>query len=87
MDKKQVIPDTPSLYSELLAAGVPMDHHESDLYVKLTTVSAGIIRAYEIGKHAHPFVSQQDGSVWYEVPFAYLPFWEAVERRSDGGKR
>ncbi len=32
-----------SIYKQMLAAGVPVDHHESDLYVKVDAVAARIL--------------------------------------------
>lgn len=67
-----------SLYKELVAAGVPIDHHESDLYVLDTRVARGILAAH--GKKGTPFTSQVDGRRWIDVPFAYEPFWEKASR-------
>lgn len=67
-----------SVYKELVAAGVPIDHHESDLYVLDTRVARGILAAH--GKKGTPFTSQVDGKRWLDVPFAYEPFWEKKSR-------
>jgi hypothetical protein len=67
-----------SLYKELVAAGVPIDHHESDLYVLDTRVARGILAAH--GKKGTAFTSQVDGRRWIDVPFAYEPFWEKASR-------
>lgn len=62
-----------SLYSELLAAGVEMGNHYSDLYVKASPASLGIILRHRAP--VNPFRSNIDGSMWYDVPFAYDPYW------------
>ncbi len=64
-----------SLYTELLAAGVPLDSHESDLYAKLTPESERIVRAS--GRSFTVFTSQIDGQRWYDLPFAFDPWWDA----------
>jgi len=64
-----------SLYDELLAAGVPLDNHESDLYVKDTPEARAILAKH--GKRAAPFVNQIDHTIWFDVPFMYEPFWRA----------
>jgi hypothetical protein len=64
-----------SIYKELLDAGVEMDHHESDLYVKVTPKSREILTAYG-RRYAEVFISEIDGLCWYDLPFAYEPFWE-----------
>lgn len=84
-----------SIYTELLAAGVPMDHHESDLYALVNYESRAIIDKYfyeSKGKRSHKrwkaittFVSQIDGQTWYDIPFSYDPFWEKEITR-DAGK-
>jgi hypothetical protein len=71
---------TPSVYGQLQAAGVPLDSHESDLYVRVTPVSTGILRASTMGYTV--FVDRRTGALWYDVPFAFDPWWEArVGRR------
>lgn len=65
-----------SLCSELAAAGIPVDHHESDLYVKDGPAAREILSRHA-PDGATRFTSQVDGQVWVEVPFAYEPFWDA----------
>ena len=62
-----------SLYDDLVAAGAELDNHESDLYVKANPETAGVIMRH--GRSLHPFRSRVDGLTWYEVPFAFAPFW------------
>jgi hypothetical protein len=69
-----------TIYDQLVAAGVPLDSHESDLYAKLTEASTAIIRAYPSRDNVRTFVHQVDHTVWYDIPFAYLPFWEARQK-------
>lgn len=66
-----------SIYQQLKAAGVPLDHHESDLYAKQTPESKSIVGAYEHRCNVQAFRS--DGEWWYDIPFAYEPFWDRVE--------
>lgn len=66
------------VYAELVAAMPPeeIDHHESDLYVKATPVSIRIIKEADIPHGmAERFVDQITGTVWYDLAFAYMPFW------------
>lgn len=74
--------DKPTLYQALVAAGVPTDHHESDLYVKATPEAQQILREYG---HDRPkvFMSNTDTGPWYDLPFAYEPFWNVVRRRAE----
>ena len=64
----------PSLYDEMVKAGVEMDHHESDLYVPVNDVTRAILARYP--KQARKtFASNPDGKPWYDIHFAYEPFW------------
>jgi len=63
-----------SLYTDLVTAGVPLDHHESDLYALVCPAATRILNAtgrYRVTR----FRSTVDGMMWYDVPFAYAPFW------------
>jgi hypothetical protein len=61
-----------SLYQDLKSSGIETDSHESDLYAVASEKSLQIIQE-------HGFVCscfQSEGKNWYEIPFAYDPFWE-----------
>lgn len=70
---------TTCLYDALRDAGVPLDHHESDLYAKVTPDSTRLVKAF--GTRPTIFTNAQDGTPWYDCPFAYQPYWDAVRRR------
>ena len=67
-----------TVYARLLAAGVPLDHHESDLYAKITDDSTRILAADRSLAHVRRFVSAIDGQLWFDIPFAYQPFWDRL---------
>jgi hypothetical protein len=69
-----------SLYQDLKAAGLPTDHHESDLYVIDTPAARALIAKH--GKRGSGFTSQIDGKRWLDVPFAYDPFWAKKSGRA-----
>lgn len=67
-----------TLYGDLLRAGVPLDYHESDLYVKDCPEARAILARFPGSANiAHWFRSQLDGAIWWDIPFAYLPWWQA----------
>lgn len=74
-----------TLFQEIQDAGIPWDHHESDLYVKATPEAARIIKEY--GRENGSFCSISafrdavTGELWLDVAFMYAPFWEAVAAR------
>lgn len=69
-----------NIYAELLAAGVLIACHESDLYAKVTPESRAIIARYEYKGNVTTFKAQDDGALWYDIPFAYQPFWDKKAR-------
>jgi hypothetical protein len=68
-------PTKPDLYNECVAAGLQLDHHRSDLYILDTKKAREIVKRCALVRTS-TFVSQVDGKLWIDVPFAYLPFWE-----------
>jgi hypothetical protein len=65
-----------TIYEELQQAGIPLNSHESDLYAKVTPESRALIAYYDFKTNVRIFTNQQDGTPWYDIPFAYDPFWE-----------
>ena len=70
-----------SLYEEVVATGLPIDNHYSDLYIKDSPEARNILARYPSQKgNSRMFVVQvghpDAGQVWWDVPFAYLPYWD-----------
>jgi len=64
-------------YERLVSLGVPLDHHESDLYVRGTAEAVEIVKAS--GWSYSYFRSERTGEMgqlWIELPFAYAPWWQ-----------
>lgn len=65
-----------NVYEDLKAAGIPIANHESDLYFPVTEQSTRILSDYPLHKgNATVFTNQVEGGQWYDVPFAYVPWW------------
>ncbi len=68
------------LYTDLVAAGIQTANHESDLYFPVTVESTAILARHPLQKgNATRFINQAPPNVgqrWYDVPFAYTPWWE-----------
>lgn len=71
----------PSPYRALKAAGLVIEHHESDLYVRDSDTARRIIKDSGWGYERF----QSEGKPWLDVPFAYSPWWEKKERRERRG--
>lgn len=72
----RLLPDwgVESPYDAAVAAGCEIDHHESDLYLKCSPEADAIVKRF--GCSAERFRSQIDGALWWDIPFAFLPWWE-----------
>lgn len=64
-----------SLYHDLKRAGVPLDHHETDLYALATPEALRILARYPRQSYSR-FVSNIDGKMWLDIPFAFDPAWQ-----------
>lgn len=77
-----------SLYQCFLDGGIPpeeIDHHYSDLYVKVSFKSKRILEEYQkksgIRCFAEIFKANDGSGYWYDIAFAYDPFWiEAAKK-------
>ena len=63
-----------SLYTDLVEAGVEIDHWQSDLYFALTDVSTAILNKYP-NQSGHRFQENTTHQIWYCANFAYDPYW------------
>lgn len=64
-----------SIYTDAKELNIPIDHHESDLYIKQTNDSEKLFCKYRNKYKFGLFISQIDHQLWYDIPFAYEPFW------------
>ena len=60
----------------MIAAGVVIAFHESDLYVPVNDVTTAIVQRYKWRKNVVRFKEQGRNRMWYDIPFAYTPWWE-----------
>ena len=59
------------VYARELMAENEIDHHESDLYLKVNEASTAIRDNYENNWMVTTFVDNIDHERWYEFPFCY----------------
>lgn len=67
------------------AASLPADHigsHESDLYLKVTPEATALVEHYQFRSNVEKFRSNIDGTFWYDIPFAFTPYWNAKEKQA-----
>jgi hypothetical protein len=74
------------LYQTVVAKGIRHDSHASDLYLPVNKETTAIIADYEYKANVTTFLSNIPDEVgirrmWYDIPFAYLPYWEKREQK------
>lgn len=65
---------TPStIYAEAVRLLPPqdIDHHASDLYIRVTPASKALIARFQYKRMVKPFVDNIDHVLWYDLPFCY----------------
>ncbi len=68
-----------SLYQECLECKIPMANHASDLYIPANEDTIHLLKKHN--KHASTFINAVEGGLWFDVPFAFDPWWEAKQRQ------
>ena len=66
-----------TIFEEVLEKGIPYDFHATDLYIPFTPDNITLVRKYNI--FSTIFISEIDGSLWYDLPFCYN--FQLVEKR------
>lgn len=65
------------IYAAAVATLPPedIDHHSSDLYLKITPAAAALVARLE-NKALLSRFRDPDGVAWYDLPFCFTPYWE-----------
>ena len=70
---------TPGTIHAVAVAALPardIDHHNSDLYLRVTQESTALIARFQYRHTVTTFVDNIDHVLWYDLPFCFTPFWE-----------
>jgi hypothetical protein len=70
-----------TLFDRILMDKIPYDNHCSDLYIPVNEKTKKLMENYEFKENVHTFTSNIDGGSWYDIPFAYAPYWEKKRGR------
>jgi hypothetical protein len=73
-----------SIWTEVKARGIPYDNYESDLYIPVTDETTALLR--KLGIKFSTFRNRVEGGLWYDIPFAYEPWWEKRQAKSNPWK-
>ena len=77
MERERVM----GLYADVKATGGYISNHESDLYIEVNECNTALLKKY--GLKARVFKNQVTDKFCYDVPFAFVPFWERVQAESE----
>lgn len=58
-------------YARELMNPEDIDHHESDLYLRVNDISRDIVARMENKSLVSTFTDNIEGKLWYELPFLY----------------
>lgn len=65
-----------SIYQQMIDAEIPVAGYHSDLYVPVNNETTRILAGYQFHYNVTAFRNEIDGKFWYDIPFAYDPYWE-----------
>lgn len=69
--------DSKTLFHQVKEAGIPFDNHCSDLYIPVNMKTQKLVAEYEFKQNVTTFSSAIDKTPWFDIPFAYDPYWES----------
>lgn len=68
-----------TLYDKLIEEKIEVNHHESDLYFEVNNKTTKILLEYPLHfNNATRFRCNVSNRLCYDVPFAYIPWWDKV---------
>lgn len=78
---------THDIYSIVIAENIPHASHYSDLYIPVTPRTTQIVHDHAKALKTKglgmvkTFKNQVEGGLWYDIPFAYTPYWDAKQKK------
>lgn len=76
---------TIDIYTEAKRAHLEIDSHYSDLYLRSGPEADALVRLRRLQSGMAPerkFTSNIDGKSWWDIPFAFSPYWEKRQRKA-----
>jgi hypothetical protein len=70
-----------NIYTQVVALGIEHSNHESDLYIPVNEQTRELVKNYKFASNVTTFKSNIDGKPWYDIPFAFTPYWDAKSSR------
>lgn len=75
LDKHYTQEENMTLFEKIVQLQIPHSNHYSDLYIPVTTQTTQLLKEHNAPTNI--FINQVEGGLWYDVPFAYDPYWAA----------
>lgn len=75
-----------TLYEDCVKAGVQIEHHYSDMYIPVNETTQKLVAEHVKNGGAKPEFFKSNiapHGLWYDIPFAYLPYWQEKEEEND----
>jgi hypothetical protein len=70
------IEDKVGIWYKVQELGIEYASHESDLYIPVNEQTEELIKNYMFKKSVGRFINNIDKKLWFDIPFAYIPFWD-----------
>ena len=75
-----------TLYEDCVKAGVKVEGRYSDLYIPVNEITTPLVEKHIKDGGARPETFKSNippHDLWYDVPFAYTPYWVEKEKEND----
>lgn len=71
--------ETPTLFDLVLSTHTPFHSHASDLYIPATNQTRAMLKEFpQCDANKITFTNQVEGGLWFDIPFAFVPWWDAL---------
>jgi hypothetical protein len=70
-----------NIYDEVKNQGIEFDNHCSDLYIPVNEQTQELVNNYQYKNSVTAFISNIDQKLWYDIPFAYYPYYDIPVRK------
>ena len=67
-----------TIFEKVVAQNIQYNSHRSDLYIPVNKETKRLIAEYEFKENVTKFKDAIDNEWWFDIPFAYDPFWKKV---------
>ena len=66
-----------NIYKAVKEKGIGYSSYHSDLYIPRNEETTKLVNDYKFKNNVTTFTNQVEGGIWYDIPFAYSPYWDS----------